>query len=110
MTNEDFYQNAQVIKVEWWLSWCHEYPDLFWGRLRVFSNGKADVVFQDEDKTYGFINKESAQSFLGEDEFSAIENIDDDDKRDLEIPFDFKIETPNWAEKNFENFIFIGEY
>ena len=91
---DEFYRECEIEKVEWWLSWCHDYPNLFWSRLRKFSNGKADVLFQDEDKTYGFDNEEYAVFFISEDEFSNIENIDEDDRNDLEIPKGTLIETP----------------
>jgi hypothetical protein len=110
MDKSDFYRNVQVINVEWWLSWCHEYPDLFWARLRVFSDGKADVSFQDENKNYGFNSEEFAGRFLNEDEFSLFENMDEEDMKDLETPLDVEIEKPNWAEKSFEEFIYIGDY
>ncbi len=61
---EDFYSNSEIVETEWWLSWCHEYPNLFWARLRKFSNGKADVLFQDENKIYGFESAEFAGYFI----------------------------------------------
>jgi hypothetical protein len=106
----EFYQNFKVEKVEWWYSWCHEYPNLFWARLRTFSNGKADVLFQDENKTYGFENEEYAGYFISEDEFSRFEHLDDEDKKDLQIPLDIVIETPDWGNKEVRNFEYIGNY
>lgn len=107
---KEFYQNNKVEKIEWWISWCHEYPNLFWTRLRVFSNGKADVLFQDENKTYGFENEEYAGYFISGDEFMRFHNLDDEDKKDLEIPLNISIEAPNWENKEVENFEYIGKY
>lgn len=109
-TAKEFYQNCEVIKIQWWLSWCHEYPDLYWARLRTFSSGKADVLFQDESKSYGFDNEEFAGNFIAEDEFSKFENIDEDDKKELEIPKKVLIETPDWKDKEVKNFEYIGTY
>jgi hypothetical protein len=105
-----FYLDCRIEKVEWWLSWCHEYPNLFWARLRIFSNGKADVLFQDENKTYGFENEEFAGYFISQDEFSKFENIDEEDRNGLEIPEDALIEIPDWENKEVENFEYIGKY
>ena len=110
MNKSDFYKNPQPFKIEWWLSSCHNYPDLYWARLKVFSDGKADVAFQDENKVYGFTKREYAEYFLGEDEFWAFNRIDEDDKKELEIPLDIEIKLPAWSAKIFEEFIYIGEY
>ncbi len=105
-----FYSKSKVEKVEWWLSWCHEYPNLFWARLRTFSNGKADVLFQDEYKSYGFDNEKSASNFIAEDEFSKFKNLDSEDRNDLEIPADFIIKIPDWGIKEVNDFEYIGTY
>jgi hypothetical protein len=107
---EWFYQNAEIVKVEWWLSWCHEYPDLFWARLRIFSDGKADVLFQDGNKLFGFDNEEYAGYFVSEDEFGKFENLDEEDKTFLKIPKDTNIQTPIWKNNEVKNFIYIGKY
>ncbi len=110
MNKANFYKDSEVVEVEWWLSWCHEYPDLFWARLRVFANARADVAFQGESKTFGFNDKEFAHHFVSEDEFSLFENVNEEDKKDLEIPPDVVIELPTWAEKNCKEFEYIGDY
>jgi hypothetical protein len=109
-STEYFYSNSEIVKIEWWLSWCHEYPNLYWARLRIFSNGRADVLFQDENKTYGFESAEFAGNYISEDEFTKVQNIDADDRRDLEIPDDVLIETPNWSAKEVVDFEYIGTY
>ena len=107
---KEFYNNCEVEKVNWWLSYCHNYPEFYWARLRTFSNGKADVLFQDENKAYGFDNEEYAGYFISEDEFSPFENINEDDRNDLEIPKEYVIEIPIWESKEVENFEYIGKY
>ena len=109
LTAREFYLDNKIEKVEWWLSWCHEYPDLFWARLRRFSNGKADILFQDENKAYGFENEEYAGYFISQDEFSKLENIDEDDRKDLEIPQDIVIEMPDWENREVKDFEYIGK-
>lgn len=81
-----------------WLG-VSEYPNLYWARLRKFSNGKVDVLFQDENKSYGFESEEYAGYFLSEDEFITFENMDEEDRNDLQIPQNVLIETPNWGNK-----------
>ena len=109
-TAKEFYFNCKIEQIEWWLSWCHEYPNLYWARLRKFSSGKADVLFQDENKTYGFENAEFAGYFISEDEFSIFEDIDDNDRKDLEIPKDILIKMPEWDNTEAQNFEYIGKY
>jgi hypothetical protein len=108
VTAEEFYQDFDVVKIQWWLADCSYYPDLYWARLRIFSNGKADVLFENEEVMYGFENEEFAGYFIAEDEFSKFENIDEDDRNDLEIPKDAVIESPNWENKEVNNFEYIG--
>ena len=110
MNKKDFYENNAIVEIEWWLSWYCEYPHLYWARVRVFANEKADVAFQDENKTYGFNNKEFAGYFVSEDEFSLFQNLDDEDRKGLEMPPDVEIELPTWAENDFSGFTFIGDY
>ena len=105
-----FYQNAEVVDVDWGYSWCHEYPDLYFARLRTFSNGKADVLFQDETKSYGFDTRTYAANFISEDEFSRFVNIDEEDRHDLGIPIDTTVTAPDWEAKEAIDFEYIGEY
>lgn len=110
MTAAEFYQDLKIVEIEWWYACYLKYPDLFWARLRKFSNGKADVLFQGEDKSYGFENDEFAGYFLSEDEFSTFEDIDEDQKNDLKIPTGVLIKTPDWGNKEVKNFEYIGTY
>ncbi len=110
LTDIKFYQNCEVEKVEWWLADCSYYPDLYWARLRTFSNGTADVLFQDENKAYRFENAEYAGYFIREDEFSRFQDLDEDDRNDLKIPIEMLIETPNWTNREVGNFEYIGKY
>ena len=74
------------------------------------ADGKADVLFQDELKSYGFENEEFAGYFISEDEFSPFENMDEDDRNDLEIPKDVVIKPPDWEDKEVNAFKYIGTY
>lgn len=107
---EWFYENAEVVKIEWWLSWCHLYPNLFWARLRVFADGKADVLFQDSNKLFGFDNEESASNFVSVEELSNFEDFDEEERKFLEIPDDTEIQTPIWENNEARNYIYIGKY
>lgn len=110
ISSSQFYRDNKVVKVEWWLSWCHEWPELFWGRIRYFSDGKADVLFQDETKLFGFDDLDSARNYVSEDEFSNLEHMGVESLRDLLIPEDIVIETPNWERKQEFAFEYIGKY
>lgn len=110
ISKDCFYENNKVEKVEWWLAWCNLYPNLYWARLRIFTDGKVDVLFQDEDKSYGFDNKDSASNFLCEDEFTSFRDFDEEDREFLEIPLDVFIQTPNWINKEVNFFEYIGNY
>jgi len=48
-----FYAGKTISEVEWWISSCCKFPEFYWGRLRVFSDGTADAAF-DESDVYGF--------------------------------------------------------
>ena len=110
-TSEGFYCDSKVEKVDWWLSWCHQYPNLYWTRLRKLSNGKADVLFQDENKIYGFETAEFAGHFISEDEFSRFdESFDEEDKDFIEIPKEIQIQKPIWENKEVNDFEYIGKY
>lgn len=106
----EFYKNCVVEKVEWWLMDCCYYPELFWARLRIFSNGTVDVMFQDENKAYGFENKYEAEFFLVDDEFRTFHDMDDEDKEFIKIPLNTSIETPNWENNEAKDFEYIGKY
>jgi hypothetical protein len=107
---KEFYSNVEVEKVEWWISDCFEYPNLYWARLRVFSNGKADVLFQDKEKAFGFDGIQSAGFYLSEDEFTGFDRLDEEEKADLRIPKDLFVNYPNWANKEVRKFEYIGNY
>jgi len=110
VSSSRFYKGGQVAKLDWWFSWCHEYPDLYFARLRTFSNGKADVLFQDENIAYGFDNEDSAGHFISEDEFSRLACIDENDKKFIKVPNDVIIEPPSWGSKEAFEFKYIGKY
>lgn len=110
-TANEFYRDSKVEKVEWRLSSCHEYPDLYWARLRRFSNDKADVLFQDDDKIYGFDSAEFAGYYISEDEFSPFdESFEAEDRNFIEIPKETEIQKPDWENKKVNNFEYIGKY
>jgi hypothetical protein len=105
-----FYRDVQVEKVEWWYSWCHNWPDLYFARLRTFSNGKADVLFENEKKSYGFDSEESAGDFIAGDEFSRLNCLDEEDRAFLEIPIDAVVAAPAWSDAEVSNFEYLGKY
>jgi len=69
-----FYEGKALKEVEWWISYACRFPELYWGRLRVFSDGSADACFS-KSKIYGFANRDSAENFLTEDEYTRLTNV-----------------------------------
>ena len=74
----------EIEKVQWWLMWC-DFPNLNWARLRVYTDGSADV-FDMDGRTSKFANEEDAAQFLAEDEFSELSTLDEEDERELGVP------------------------
>lgn len=83
---------------------------MYWARLRIFSNGKTDILFENEDKLHGFETEEFAGYFLSADEFIRFEGLDEDELRSLEVPEGIEIETPDWENREARNFDYIGKY
>ena len=57
------------------------FPNLNWARLRVFTDGSADV-FDMDGRTLEFPNEHEAGLSLAEDEYSELSNFDDEDERE----------------------------
>ena len=105
-----FYRDVQIVNTIWLYSWCHEYPNLFFAHVRVFSNGTADARFQDESKVFGFDSEDSATNFVQEDEFSRLEHLDNEERELLEIPADVIVIAPDWKDLEDFEFEYIGKY
>jgi hypothetical protein len=69
---------------KWYLMSC-SFPDLNWARLTVYLDGSAEV-FDCDGRTTAFASAEEARHWLLEDEFLALENLDDEDERELGRP------------------------
>jgi hypothetical protein len=102
-----FYAGKTISEVEWWISSCCEFPELYWGRLRVFSDGTADAAF-DESSVYGFDDRKYAGYFLGEDEYVPFATLDADDEKQLGAK-QSEISPPPWRDKATE-FKYLGTY
>jgi hypothetical protein len=59
--------------------------NLNWARLRVFTDGSADV-FDMDGRTLEFPDEEEASMSLAEDEFSELSEFDEEDEREWGIP------------------------
>lgn len=108
MDKHSFYEGKTLMKVEWWLSYCSEYPDLAWARLRVFSDGGADAAF-DESRVYGFDDRKYAGYFLGEDEYMPLESMDEKDEADIGVKKS-DIVPPMWEDDAHTEFKYLGTY
>lgn len=108
MDKQTFYEGKTLAKVEWWLSYCSEYPDLAWARLRVFSDGSADAAFN-ESKVYGFDDRKYAGYFLGEDEYMPFDSMDEQDEEDIGVKKS-DIALPTWKEDASVEFEYLGTY
>jgi hypothetical protein len=103
-----FYEGKSFVTVEWWISYCSEFPDRYWARLRVLSDGCADAAF-DETNVYGFDNRESASTFLGEDEYIRFDSMDEE--REAEIGAKkADIFPPAWSDHEGLKFEYLGTY
>jgi|GEM_PF-1579561 len=100
-----FYKSRTVIKVEWWISYVCEFPEPYWGRLRVFSDGTADAALE-ESKVYGFDDQRYAGYFLSEDEYTRLEGIDEEDAKNIGIN-PSEISPPLWENEDF-SFEYLG--
>jgi len=108
MDKHSFYEGKTLTKIEWWLSYCPEYPDLAWARLRIFSDGSADAAF-DESKVYGFDDRKYADYFLGEDEYMRFDSMDEQNEVDIGVK-KADILPPNWGDDAPAEFEYIGTY
>jgi len=68
---------TQIVQTQWWLMYC-SFPCLNWARLRVYSDGHADVLDMD-GHLLTFPEHEDAKNHLLEDEYITIENLDSED-------------------------------
>jgi hypothetical protein len=102
-----FYEGKTLVKVEWWISYACKFPDLYWGRLRVFSDGSADAAF-DESTTYGFDDRKFAGFFLAEDEYTPFAILGGDDE-DLIGAKASQMLPPTWSATPAK-FEYLGTY
>jgi hypothetical protein len=79
-----FYEGKTLNALEWWISYTCEFPELSWGRLRLFSDDSADVWFG-ESHIYGFNNRHSAENFLAEDEYTRFATLDEEEETDYAV-------------------------
>ena len=73
-----------VVDEQWWLMWA-AFPDLNWARLRVFDDGKADVLDCD-GRRRTFQGEAQARVSLLEDEYTRLSELSDEDDPDLPVP------------------------
>jgi hypothetical protein len=74
----------------------------------VFSDGSADAAF-DESSVYGFKDRKYAGYFLGEDEYSPVSELDDEDQKRLPAEI-ADLSPPSWMETKTAKFKYLGEY
>ena len=108
MDKRSFYEGKTLAQVEWWLSYCSEYPDLAWARLRVFSDGSADAAFE-ASKVYGFESREYASYFLSEDEYMPLDSMDEQDESDIGVK-KADISPPSWKDDARSEYEYLGRY
>ena len=102
-----FYEGKTLVEAEWWISYCCTFPDLYWGRLRVFSDGSADASW-DETTTYGFDARNYAASFLAEDEYTRFATLDADDEEQIGAKAS-EMSPPTWK-NDPPKFEYLGTY
>ena len=102
-----FYADKTIAKVEWWISSCCKFPELYWGRLRVFSDGTADAAF-DEADVYGFDDPKYAGYFLAEDEFIRFARMDAQDEENIGAKA-AELTPPTWSDTTAQ-FHYLATY
>lgn len=66
----------ELVETTWWLEWCA--PEYWhWARLQIFKSGKAQILDCD-GKYHSFDNKQDAEYWLSEDEYSRYEDLIED--------------------------------
>jgi hypothetical protein len=108
MDKESFYKGKNISSIEWWISSCSEFPDIYWARLRVYIDGSADVAF-DEAEEFGFTSRVFASYFLSEDEYTPFNSLDEDEKKEIGIK-GAQLVPPVWRDGQCFAFRYIGEY
>ena len=103
----EFYKGKTITEVEWWMSYACQYPELYWGRLRVLSDGSADAAF-DEANVYGFDNREYAGHFLAEDEYTPFATLAAEDE-EMSGATASQMSPPNWSDTSAK-FKYLGTY
>lgn len=76
---------TDIVKEHWWLMTC-DLPDLNWARMRVYSNGSAEVLDCD-GQTLAFLSEQEASLTLREDEFCRLDEFDSEDEQEFGITF-----------------------
>ena len=72
--------NVRVEHEGWWLD-VSGFPDLLWARLRIFSDGTAEV-FDLDGQVHRFPTEAAARDWLSEDEYESVESVAEEDLRD----------------------------
>jgi hypothetical protein len=108
VVKHSFYEGKALREVEWWISYACEFPELYWGRLRVFSDGSADVWFG-ESQIYGFANRDSAGNFLAEDEYIRFATMDEEDEKMIGVKAS-EISPPSWSDSESARLEYLGQY
>ncbi|MGB3511450.1 MAG: hypothetical protein WBA93_19880 [Microcoleaceae cyanobacterium] len=62
-----------------------DFPYLHWSRLQVYDDNTAEVL-QPDGRRYKFDNEEEARWFLLEDDYSSLDNLDEEDEEELGMP------------------------
>jgi hypothetical protein len=103
----EFYAGKTVTEVEWWIAYACHYPELYWGRLRVFSDGTADAA-SDEANVYGFDDRKFAGYFLGEDEYTPFATLSPEDEQLIGAKAS-QMSPPTWND-TATHFEYLGTY
>lgn len=77
-----------LFKEEWWLYWSisldNRFVDVIWARMEVFSDLSVQV-FDMDGRTMYFEDEAAAANELLEDEYSRLNNLDEEDEQDLGV-------------------------
>jgi hypothetical protein len=108
MTKDDFYLGKTIAATEWWLHEC-DLPALRWARLRLFSDGSADVCWEEGGILCGFDRRDFATYFLCEDEYRSLATMDAADEREFGFELT-ELVPPSWTDPPGQSFEYVGTY
>src|SRR5690349_11193411 len=75
---------STIVETSWWLDWSALPERVLWARLRVCSNGAAEILDLD-GRCHRFDSRTDAVLWLNEDEYSLLADLIEDGEVGIDI-------------------------